>query len=319
MDISRATLPAGVWTELRETGSPSTSGSRAGLNFVYLDDGTGDMNWKSGDIIDIDNHMVVKGNYTGDYFDGNSQNALWNGSPNASTSSLLKSQTYTTRDALSISNTGTTVSYTFRANTYKDVLEKTLELMPSNWYFRVGLGDNLVYYKERSATPQHLFYLGKHIKSLDLKGSIINSTNRVLFTGGGEPNLYIDRSEVPADRTRRTLKMMSDNRVTVLDSAEIIADGTIDGNNKPLFRTTVEILTKQYDIESISVGETVGFRNFGNYVDAITMQVVGLSYNPSSVQLQLDSNPPTVSKRLEDLRRNMTVNENSGIPDSPTT
>lgn len=227
--------------------------------------------------------------------------------------------TYTTRDTLSIDITGTVVSYTFRANTYKDVLEKTLELMPSNWYFRVGLGDNLVYYKERSVTPQHLFYLGKHIKSLDLKGSIINSTNRVLFTGGGEPNLYIDRSEVPADRTRRTLKMMSDNRVTVLDSAEIIADGAIDGSNKRLFRTTVEILTKQYDIESISVGETVGFKNFGNEVDTFTMQILGLTYTPDSVQLQLETKPPTVSKRLEDLRRNMTVNENQNIPDTPTT
>ena len=226
--------------------------------------------------------------------------------------------TYTTRGALSIDTTGTVVSYTFRANTYKDVLEKTLELMPSNWYFRVGLGDNLVYYKERSVTPDHLFYLGKHIKSLDLKGSIINSTNRVLFTGGGEPNLYIDRSQAPADRTRRTLKMMSDNRVTVQDSAEIIADGAIDGSNKRLFRTTIEILTKQYDIESISVGETVGFRNFGSEVDTFTMQVVGLSYNPSSVQLQLDSKPPTVSKRLEDIRRQLVVTGNQSLPDSPS-
>ena len=227
--------------------------------------------------------------------------------------------TYTTRDSLSIDNTGTVVSYTFRANTYKDVLEKTLELMPSNWYYRVGLGDNLVYFKERQATPQHLFCLGKHIKSLDLKGSIINSTNRVLFTGGGEPNLYIDRSEVPADRTRRTLKMMSDNRVTVPDSAEIIADGAIEGNNKRLFRTTVEILTKQYDIESISVGETVGFRNFNNEVDTFTMQIVGLTYSPDSVQLQLDTKPPTISKRLEDTIRNLKVNENQGVPDTPTT
>lgn len=227
--------------------------------------------------------------------------------------------TYTTRGLLSIDTTGTVVSYTFRANTYKDVLEKTLELMPSNWYFRVGLGDNLVYFKERQATPQHLFYLGKHIESLDLKGSIINSTNRVLFTGGGEPNLYIDRSEVPADRTRRTLKMMSDNRVTVQDSAEVIADGAIDGNNKRLFRTTVEILTKQYDIESISVGETVGFRNFNNEVDTFTMQIVGLTYSPDSVQLQLDSKPPTISKRLEDTIRNLKVNENQGVPDTPTT
>ena len=112
--------------------------------------------------------------------------------------------------------------------------------------------------------------------------------------------------------------MMSDNRVTVLDSAEIIADGAIEGSNKRLFRTTIEILTKQYDIESISVGETVGFRNFGNEVDTFTMQILGLTYTPDSVQLQLETKPASVSKRLEDLARNMKVNENQGVPDSPS-
>lgn len=226
--------------------------------------------------------------------------------------------TYTYRDANSISNTGTVVSYTFRANTYEDVLGKTLELMPANWYYRVGLGDNLVYYKERSALPQHLFYLGKHIKALDLKGSIINATNRVLFTGGGDPALYIDRSEAPADRTRRSLSLLSDNRVTVLDSAEVITEGQIEEGNKRQYRTTIEILTRQYDIESISVGETVGFRNFGNYVDALVMQIVGLSYSPDSVQLQLETKPPTINKRLADIQRNLTVTENQNIPDSPS-
>ena len=226
--------------------------------------------------------------------------------------------TYTYRDANSISNTGTVVSYTFRANTYEDVLGKTLELMPANWYYRVGLGDNLVYYKERSALPQHLFYLGKHIKALDLKGSIINATNRVLFTGGGDPALYIDRSEAPADRTRRSLSLLSDNRVTVLDSAEVITEGQIEEGNKRQYRTTIEILTRQYDIESISVGETVGFKNFGNYVDALVMQIVGLSYSPDSVQLQLETKPPTINKRLADIQRNLTVTENQNIPDSPS-
>lgn len=226
--------------------------------------------------------------------------------------------TYTVRSDSSIQNTGTVVSYSFRVNTFKDVLDKTLELMPSNWYYRIGLGDNTVYYAERSVTPTHVFYLGKHIKALDLKGSIINSTNRVLFTGGGDPALYIDREVTPADRTRRTLNISSDSRVTLLDSAEILAEGQIDQNNKKLYRTTVEIVSRQYDIESINVGDTVGFRNFGNEVDTLVLQVLGLSYNPDTVQLQLETKPPTVSKRLEDLRRNLTVNDNQFVPDSPS-
>lgn len=226
--------------------------------------------------------------------------------------------TYTTRDITSIRDTGTVVSYTFRANTYEDVVNKTLELMPANWYYRVGLGDNLVYYNERSATAKHLFYLGKHIKALDLRGSILNAVNRVLFTGGGDPALYIDREEAPADRTRRTLSVMSDNRVTVLDSAEVISEGQIEQGNKRQYRTTIEILARKYDIESINVGDTVGFRNFGNYVDGLIMQIVGLSYSPDSVQLQLETKPPTINKRLEDIRRNLTVTENQNVPDEPS-
>jgi hypothetical protein len=36
----------------------------------------------------VDNVMLLKGNYSGSYFDGNSANAQWSGTPNASTSTL---------------------------------------------------------------------------------------------------------------------------------------------------------------------------------------------------------------------------------------
>lgn len=232
--------------------------------------------------------------------------------------SSLEEVTYTNRTDNSISLTGTTVSYTFKANTYKDVLDKTLELMPSDWFYRIGLGDNTVYFRERATTPHHLFFLGKHIKALDLKGSILDVVNNTLFTGGGEPALYVQRKQNPASRTRRGLQIMSDSRVTLDDSAEIISDGVIEQQNKVLYRTTIEILTKQYDIESISVGEVVGFRNFGNYVDGLTLQVVGLSYSPDVVQLQLETKPPTINKRLEDIRRNLTVTDNTNVPSTPS-
>lgn len=230
----------------------------------------------------------------------------------------LEQTTYTERSASSISTTGTVVSYTFRNNTYSEVLDKVLELMPSNWYYRVGLGDNTVYFRERSATPNHYFFLGKHIKSLDLKGSILGVVNHVRFTGGGDPALYVDTKETPAPRTRRGLSVLADSRVTLSSSADIISEGKVEEGNKAQYRTTVEILSKVYDIESIEVGETIGFRNFDNYADSLVLQVVGRSYTSDSVQLQLDSKPPTINSRLEDIRRNLTVQENTNTPTTPT-
>lgn len=218
----------------------------------------------------------------------------------------------------SIPNTSTSVSYTFKVNTYKEVMDKTLELMPSDWFYRVDLGTGLVTYNERRQQPHHRFLLGKHIKALDLKGSTMDTVNHVLFTGGGEPALFIEEKENPANRTRRRLEVMSDNRVTLSASAKTIAEGKVEDNNKIQYRTTIEVLSDVYDIESISVGETVGFRNFGNYIDSLTMQVVGLSYNPDFVQLQLETKPPTINKRLEDIRRNLQVTENQNVPDAPS-
>ena len=226
--------------------------------------------------------------------------------------------TYTDKTDSSISLSGTAVSYTFRVNKYGEGLKKVLELLPSNWYFRIDLGDNNVYFRERSATPVHRFYLGKHIKSLDLKSTIIDVKNDVYFTGGGDPALFKRYTEAPAPRTRRGLSLYSDQRVTVEDSADVISEGIIDEANKVQYRSTIEILTKVYDIESIRVGDVVGFRNFDNFVDLLTMQVQGINYTPDSVVLALQTLPPSVNKRLADIQRNLTVTENQNVPNAPT-
>lgn len=225
--------------------------------------------------------------------------------------------TYTRRTSTSISLSGTVVSYTFKVNKLGDVLKKVLELLPPNWYFYVGLGDNTVYFRQRATTPAHLFYLGKHIKSLDLKSSIIGVKNDVYTTGGGEPALFMRHTEAPAPRTRRGLHLTSDSRLTVEASADIMAEGLLEENNKVLYRTTVEVLSKVYDIESINVGDMVGFRNFNNNVDSLILQAVGINYTPDQVTLALQQLPPNINKRVEDLRRNQLVADNQTVPNAP--
>lgn len=230
---------------------------------------------------------------------------------------------YTHRTESSIEDPGTIVSYTFRADTTEAALLKSLQLMPSNYYLRVDLGTNVINMQERASQAHHVFYLGKHIKSLDLKGSIRSVVNDSVLTGGGEPALYL-RKRVPlAPRTRRGLAQISDLRVEDEDSAEILVDDPIQRLNKVQYRTTVTILAVSknglvgYDIESINIGDMVTFRNTDNYAEELLLQVVGKTYWPDEVQLALDTLPPDINKRLEDIKRNMVVSDNQYVPDAP--
>lgn len=232
--------------------------------------------------------------------------------------SAQATESYTTYDNSTVEMTGTSVSYTFRSNTYLELLKKSIELAPTGWYWYVDLGTNLVNFKEKSATPHHYFYLGKHIQSLSLRSYIGDVVNDVLFTGGGDPALYKRYTETPLANTRRGLKRISDNRVTLAASAEILSEGEIDDNINVQYRSTVTILDKTYDIESIKVGDVVAFRNFGTYVDEVTMQIAALSYTPEAITLQLDTLPDNTNKRLEDLRRNLKLQENETVPTAPS-
>lgn len=78
-------LAAGVWTEIRyyDAAAPADSGIS-----ILLVNGP-DM--AAGDDFDIAQHAVINGNWTGDWFDGSSEDPAyngWNGTPNASTSYL---------------------------------------------------------------------------------------------------------------------------------------------------------------------------------------------------------------------------------------
>lgn len=233
--------------------------------------------------------------------------------------------TYTKYSSTSIDNTSTVVSYTFKANTYNELAKKVVELSPENWYWHVDLGSNEVNLHPRASTAKHVFYLGKHIKDLNLRSSIEGVVNDVLFTGGevtqGDPTttLYRRYKRTPGAYTRRGLERMSDSRVTLTDSADTLAEGKIEEVNQVQYKTSVTILDMAYPIEDIEVGDTVGFRNFDNFVDDLILQIVAYTYHPDYIELQLDSLSPPVSKRLSDLKRNQETTATESVPDSPVT
>jgi hypothetical protein len=225
--------------------------------------------------------------------------------------------------ATTVDTTGTTVSYTFNVNTMLEVIKKCLELAPTDWYWYYDMALNNVHFHEKSGTAHHTFVLGKHILELNLEKYIEDITNLVYFTGGdtgGGTNLfkkYTDATSI--SDFRRGLQRVNDNRVTLEASADIIVDSLIDRGKEPRYRSSIRIADKVYDIETIKLGQIVQFRNFGNYVDTVKMQIVRIDYHPDYVQLQLDTLLPSVPKRLEDVKRNLNLQETQSNPDAPLT
>lgn len=221
----------------------------------------------------------------------------------------------------SVDLTGTIASYTFKVSTYLELLQKAVELAPSDWYWCLDMSEGLINFKPRSATPDHLFYLGDEIKSLQLRSSIENSVSEVYFSGGEVSpgvDLLKHYTASRAANTRHGLKRLSDNRVTLDDSADILSEGELAQNNRIQYRSTIEILDTAYDIETIHLGQVIGFRNFGNYIDDLTLQIVGKEYEPDMVTLQLDNIPPRISKRVEDIKRALTAQQTENVPVEPT-
>ena len=224
-------------------------------------------------------------------------------------------------DERSIVDTKTISTYKFNLNTYSDGIKKILELAPADWYWYYDMAQNLVWLRGRPSTPSHTFILGKHIKLLDIKKDTDTITNTVYFTGGEIApdvtlfNKYQDGASVSTNGQQ--LKLISDSRVTRLDTAEILGQGEINRNANPNYIATCEVLTSVYPIEDIRLGELVAFRNFGNFIDKTELQILRIDYDIDKVRLQLGSLLPSIGKRIADIKRNLDDEQAKGAEGTP--
>ncbi len=497
-------VPANTWQWITSSGvATATSGTiEVGIFGASI-----------GELFYVDGALLEHSTVTGTYFDGaTTDNALntysWDTTAHASESyhnEIIEPET--------ISDTSTIVTYAFNLNTGLEVIKKSLELAPTDWYFYTDLATNLLHFHPRPTVPAHYFFLGKHILSLDLERSMEGITNDLVLTGGKPTNVvtdnffgsngttleshtgelgatwtkhasetsgsavidtnrirsnstsavtylasgvinatdysveadlrvlsftsdfgllgridtsaltyymvklssagtdielykrvagtftllkstaypfatsntynvelkmegsrisvkvgnstpidvmdtsipygtragirfntynntsstgvhfnnfkvaqigntgtsifkrYIDTASITA--YRRGLARIQDNRISVEESADIIALSQIERQNEPRYRSQITISNGAYNIRSIKLGQLIGFRNFGNYVDSVTMQIVRIDYQPDQVTLQLDTLLPSVPKRLEDIKRNLNQSDVEDNPDAP--
>lgn len=145
--------------------------------------------------------------------------------------------------------------------------------------------------------------------------SIEQVKNYLLFTGGdtgGGTNLFQDYKDTTSQANygiRTGAK--TDNRVTLTATADAIGESFIEENANELQETTVTVLNKNIDITMLTPGKTVGFRNFGLFIDDLVLQIVRRDYSPDRVTLTLGRLPvrlnDEVQKTLRDLLNEQTV------------
>lgn len=247
-----------------------------------------------------------------------------------------------------IDTTSTTVSYTFNTQTILQCINKIIELCPYNWYWYVDYATNLIHLHEKSTTADHTFTLGKDIRLMRIEKRIEDVVNTVYFSGGntgsGE-NLYLktqDASSVGQYGLRA--KTYSDQRVTLSATATTISNNIIQSKSTPEIRLNISIAdsnvsTGGYDIETIKIGDIINIRNvkgstgsslwdvmvwdvdYWDYnltqISTMYLQIVRIEYSPDFMQIFCSTTPPDITKRIEDINRNLETVQTLNNPTTP--
>lgn len=218
----------------------------------------------------------------------------------------------------SIGTTGTLVSYTFKYTKYIDALKKVVELSPSNWWWWIDPADNTYYLQPQPQIAEHTLTLGKDIIDINITRDITQVKNVIYFTGGdtgsGE-NLVANTSDQNSvERYGNRLELITDNRVTSQATADILMASIIDEKRFPRYAVQCHVSDTALDTKLLKIGDAVGFANFNDVVNSLVLQIVGKQHTREGCILQLEIIPPTVSKRVEDIRRNLEAEQTRNNP-----
>lgn len=219
--------------------------------------------------------------------------------------------------------TGLSLTYTFVVATIYDTLKKILEMSPNGYYMYIDLGTADIDIKQVSETADFTVVRGRHINELNLVLSIEQVKNYLLFSGGETAgvNLFRDYSDSESQSFYglRTATQ-SDNRVTVAATADALGDSYIDENSDETQVTTLIIKDEHVDTTLFLPGMTVGFRNFGNFIDDMVLQIVRRepNFSDGTSTLTLGRLPIRTNDELQRIKTGLQNQQTINNPSAPS-
>ena len=222
-------------------------------------------------------------------------------------------------------------------------MKKCLELAPAGWYLYIDQSTNIVHFHPKANVADYQFTMGKDIITISPEKRTEDIKNIVYFTGGGDPPLFRvytapDSIELYGPKVTRYV----DQRVTVAATATAIANSILDENRAPELRLSVTVLDNSLDpvrgmnIEQITLGQMIGIRNVEGYgptlwdisewdvdywdfniqdLSSHVLQIVRIERSPNKCTIFCSTTPPDVSKRIEDINRNLEASQTYNNPE----
>src|SRR3990167_3670169 len=250
----------------------------------------------------------------------------------------------------SLEPTLTSASYTFKVMTILECINKIVELCPPNFYFYIDQANNIIYLREVSEDYEHRLVYGKNVAINNLTAISQNIVNTVYFTGGeiaAGVNFYKKyEDEDLIDRFGVKSVAITDNRVTIEDTADKIVSKVLTENNSPRMRSNIELIDSNIsdnpagiDIENLHVGEVISLANIGQNgssrwgkarwdVDrwgmsfrdfgTIILQIGRINYEPAKLVIEAKELPVNFYKQLASQDESVGKLETINNPDSPS-
>lgn len=178
--------------------------------------------------------------------------------------------------------TGQSLTYEFVMAFIHDAIATIVDMAPTGYYSYVDLGSSEMDIKKVNSSADFAVTLGRHIFELDLALTIEQVKNYMLFSGGdtGSGNLYRDYENATSfGNFGLKTGTKSDNRVTDTDTADAIGAKFIEENSEEGQETMLTVLDEHINISLLTPGKTIGFRNFGNFIDDLVLQIVRREIN----------------------------------------
>lgn len=220
--------------------------------------------------------------------------------------------------------TGLSLTYTFNTSTVFEGVRKGIELAPAGFYSFIDLGTAEMDIKQISDTADYTVVKGNDVHQLTLALSIEQVKNNLMLSGGEVSpgvNLYKQYQDLEsaAFYGQRTVGK-SDNRLTLTATANAMGTSFIEESSNETQETTVTVMNNRMDIWLLEPGKTLGFRNFGNFIDSLVLQIVRRDILPGGVGavLTLGRLPIRLNDEVQRINRELQNQQTINNPVSPS-
>lgn len=218
---------------------------------------------------------------------------------------------------------GANMRYSFVQKTYREALEKVLNVSGAGYFLFVDR-NNLVHLRKKSTTSDHSFIFKRHFTSVNIQRSIEKLRNFLLiYNSGTILKHYQDDDSIKV--YGRRAEIFEDSGILTTGTADLIGARFIGEYKYPDVKVVCEIVDNNgddnlgYDIDSLEVGQTCTFYGLDmSFSDILkeNMVITGIEYNFDSAVLTIENVKSSLFDIQKEILRKVDELTTNGSPTS---